>query len=273
ANSDETEDPSDDSDGGSTGGGPGSSGNGNPGGASGDSGSGNGGSGNGGSASSSDANDTTGGNQKSDPDPADGGDTTPDPSTGDVDPGDGDGAVDDPAGPGHGQDGGNADDDSTDPTDGSKSGQGSAAGSGGSGDGTDVDDESAGFPGLSSSGTDGNFYWWDRHGSRGQWTAHFTYTNSTDRHQYLDIQVTRTYADGSTENHVVYSHFVPAKGSSKMTVWSNDYEVGGANQPRKQSVVKVETTVLKVTTSDKNWQPFSTLTGGPTMVVDVPPHP
>ena len=41
----------------------------------------------------------------------------------------------------------------------------------------------------------------------------------------------RTYADGATDSYLVHGHYVPAHGSSKLTVWHNDYRVGGSDQP------------------------------------------
>lgn len=273
----ETGDPSDpgDSDqtgpsgstgGGPTGGGPGAGGNGGPGSGDGQD------TGSGGPASSDDDSSGTVGDGSTD-----GGNSPADGSSGDADLADNGDPVTGPADSEDEQesDGSAAGEGQEDEADGSGPGgdDASAGGSGGTANGTEDDDEEKGFPGLNPSKTAGDFYWWDQHNDRGQWTADFTYSNATDRHQYLEILVTRTFADGSTQSQVVHSHYVPAKGSSTMTIWSNDFQESKPGQFPASNVVKVEATVFKVSTSDQKWNPYSTPTNGPTMVVDVPPRP
>jgi len=224
---------------------------------------------------SSDGDDTAGGDRTAGSGPAGAVETSTDPWVGSVDGGDDEDGSDDRTDD-EDATGGIGPDEDTDGSSGGGSigdGDSSMDGTGSSGNDIAESDQSRGFTGLSTSGTGGGFYWSDHHGNQGQWTADFTYTNSTDRHQYLDIRVTRTYADGATDSYLVHGHYVPAHGSSKLTVWHNDYRVGGSDQPTGSSVVKVEATVQEVTTSDRNWQPYSTPTDGPAMEVEVPPRP
>lgn len=128
------------------------------------------------------------------------------------------------------------------------------------------------FPGLSAGAESAEFYWWDDHNDEGQWVAGFQFSNTTDRHQYLTLEVTRTLADGTTTTEIVRDHYVGAKSSSTFRAWHNDY---GTDRSGKQvdgdSVVSIQVTVTSVKTSDENWKEYTVSVTGPTLTVDAPP--
>lgn len=127
-----------------------------------------------------------------------------------------------------------------------------AAPTGGSGGGT----PGGSRPTAQSTGTKSAFYWWnaDKHGGEGAWTASTTYQNSTDRHQYLDLLVTRVDDKGKTTTLEVKGFYVPANGSTTYTLWDNSLDVHKDNV---KGTVEVRIDVTSVTTSDENWKSFS----------------
>lgn len=98
-------------------------------------------------------------------------------------------------------------------------------------------------------------YWYDAHGKQGQWVATVAFSNGWERHSYLELEVVRTWGDGRTAKHTVSGFYVPAKGSANLEVFENGVKDNGNT---KDDVVSVTVKVLKVTTSDLQWQPFTT---------------
>ena len=127
-----------------------------------------------------------------------------------------------------------------------------AAPTGGSGGGSAGDSH----PTAQSTGAKSSFYWWnaDKHGGEGAWTASTTYQNSTSRHQYLDLLVTRVDDKGKTTTIEVKGFYVPANGSTTYTLWDNSLDVHKDNV---KGTVEVRIEVTSVTTSDEAWKSFS----------------
>ncbi|HLT96202.1 MAG TPA: hypothetical protein VK070_05375 [Acidimicrobiia bacterium] len=174
-----------------------------------------------------------------------------------------------------GQDTGNGPGNGNGQGNGNGNGNGNENGQGnGNNNGTDqgTDPAEDEFPGLSAGAESAEFYWWDDHNDEGQWVAGFQFSNTTDRHQYLTLEVTRTLADGTTTTEIVRDHYVGAKSSSTFRAWHNDY---GTDRSGKQvdgdSVVSIQVTVTSVKTSDENWKEYTVSVTGPTLTVDAPP--
>lgn len=127
-----------------------------------------------------------------------------------------------------------------------------AAPTGGSGGGTTA----GSHPTAQSTETESSFYWWnaDKHGGEGAWTASTTYQNTTNRHQYLDLVVTRVDDKGNTTTLEVKGFYVPANGSTTYTLWDNTLDVHKDNV---KGTVEVRIDVTSVTTSDEAWKSFS----------------
>lgn len=105
-------------------------------------------------------------------------------------------------------------------------------------------------------GTSSEFFWWNKtnDGGYGAWKASTTFRNTTNRHQYLKMVVTRIDDKGVETTVNVDGFYVPANGSSQYTLWDNQYRIQNGTAT---GTVAVKVQVLKVTTSDQNWQPFS----------------
>ncbi|MGE3621983.1 MAG: Flp family type IVb pilin [Acidimicrobiia bacterium] len=122
----------------------------------------------------------------------------------------------------------------------------------------------AGVQGMQISAGNGSLYWWDAHGARGQWKAGFTFSNSGQRHAYLTLEITKVWADGSTETSTVSGFYVPANGTAPYEVWSLDLVEQG--KPA-ENVSAVTVKVVKVLTSDANWQPYEYAVAEPTIAI------
>ncbi len=110
------------------------------------------------------------------------------------------------------------------------------------------------YPALTASGAE--FFWWNStaNGGYGAWKASTTFKNDTNRHQYLDLLVTRIDDKGVASTITVKSFYVPANGSTSYTLWDNQYDL---TKGVATGTVSVTVQVVSVTTSDKNWQPYS----------------
>ncbi len=114
--------------------------------------------------------------------------------------------------------------------------------------------EASPYSGLAASGAE--FFWWNStaNGGYGAWKASTTFKNDTNRHQYLDLLVTRVDEKGVATTITVKSFYVPANGSTTYTLWDNQYDL---TKGVATGVVTVKVEVISITTSDKNWQPYS----------------
>jgi len=119
-------------------------------------------------------------------------------------------------------------------------------------DSQDEEDESPSNP----VGSDSEFYWWNstKHGGNGAWTASVTYTNDTDRHQYLDLEITRVDEKGKETVSQYPDFYVPANGSETYTHWSNSLS---KHKGKLKGTVEVMVEVKSIKTSDENWQPYT----------------
>lgn len=122
-------------------------------------------------------------------------------------------------------------------------------------DSQDEEDESPGPP-PNSIASDSELYWWNstRHGGKGAWTASVTYSNDTNRHQYLDLEITRVDEKGKETVSQSKNFYVPANGSGTYTHWSNSLE---EHKGKLRGTVKVRVEVKSIKTSDENWQSFT----------------
>lgn len=105
----------------------------------------------------------------------------------------------------------------------------------------------------------GSMTWWNGTSSNGngEWVATFTFKNNWSMQQSLDLQVVRTYANGTTTTETVTGLYVAGNGSSDYSLWSNPLSASGGVR---SGVVSVTVTVTKVSTYTTGWQ---TITGGP----------
>jgi len=212
----------------------------------------------GGSNGGSDESEETGG-------PGGGGNTTPGEETGgNDDTGENPGGNDEGQNPGGNDEGQplDGDDDQGDenepgPAD-DESGDDEGQNPGGDDGAEDEGDEGNTQPGPSSnpSGTSANLTWWNgnKDTGNGAWQASVSYENATDRHQYMKLEVTRVDDKGKVTTTIIDSFYVPANGSSTFSHWDNQFR---AQQGKFSGVIEVQVKVLTITTSDKDWQPFS----------------
>ena len=132
--------------------------------------------------------------------------------------------------------------------------QGGQADGGAAGvDGTTEEDEPANT-GPAPSGSSSELYWWDSHNTKGQWKASVSFSNETNRHQYLTLEVTTIDEKGKAKTATVKDFYVGAGSSSTFTHWSNDIDKNGQ---KVTGVVEVQVRVISVRTSDQNWKTYS----------------
>jgi Flp pilus assembly pilin Flp len=148
--------------------------------------------------------------------------------------------------------------------------QGGQADGGAAGvDGTTEEDEPANT-GPAPSGSSSELYWWDSHNTKGQWKASVSFSNETNRHQYLTLEVTTIDEKGKAKTTTVKDFYVGAGSSSTFTHWSNDIDKNGQ---KVTGVVEVQVRVISVRTSDQNWKTYSYDVNGIPASVTVPALP
>lgn len=108
-------------------------------------------------------------------------------------------------------------------------------------------------PSLGSGGSS-ELYWWDTQSTKGQWKASVSYQNTTNRHQYLTLEVTQIDDKGKKTTTTVKNFYVGAGSSSTYTHWSNDIN---QHQKKVSGVLEVQVEVVSITTSDQNWKSYS----------------
>jgi Flp pilus assembly pilin Flp len=122
----------------------------------------------------------------------------------------------------------------------------------------DQEEEEETKPGPPSNptGSTANLTWWNgnKNDGNGAWQASVGYENDTNRHQYLQLEVTRVDEKGVTTKTTINGFYVPANGTSTFSHWDNQFS---ASRGKLKGVVEVQVRVLGITTSDQNWQPFS----------------
>lgn len=127
-----------------------------------------------------------------------------------------------------------------------------------------------GSPQGSLSGTTGaRGGWWDGWGRRGDWVATYSLSFAYPRLAYLDIEVTRTLANGTTVTHTHPAFYVPGNGTATFELWENPY--GATTAPT--DVVQVRFRVTSIRTYDANWQEVTYPASGPSGVVNAPAPP
>ncbi len=121
------------------------------------------------------------------------------------------------------------------------------------------EEEEEAQPGPSSNptGSSASLTWWNgnKNNGNGAWQASVGYKNETNRHQYLQVEVTRVDEKGVTTTTTINGFYVPANGSSTFSHWDNQFSASKGG--KLSGVVEVQVKVIAITTSDQNWQPFS----------------
>jgi Flp pilus assembly pilin Flp len=137
---------------------------------------------------------------------------------------------------------------------------GSNGESNGGDDGQDQEEEEEeAQPGPSSNptGSSASLTWWNgnKNNGNGAWQASVGYKNETNRHQYLQVEVTRVDEKGKTTTTTINGFYVPANGTSTFSHWDNQFSASKGG--KLSGVVEVQVKVVAITTSDQDWQPFS----------------
>lgn len=160
--------------------------------------------------------------------------------------------------------------------DGGEAGDGDDAEDGEDGDGdageAGGDDSAVGGSSVAAASKGGSFTWWNdgASGGNGEWAATVAFSNSWIRHQYLDLEVTTTTAQGKSSTSKVTSFYVPAGGSAEYVAWSNSFRTDKAGDPKKNSVMTVSVRVTGIRTSDEKWQTVEFDAAAPTVSVKAP---
>lgn len=112
-------------------------------------------------------------------------------------------------------------------------------------------------------------YWWVPigKGGVGGWTADATFSNSTNQHQYLTLEVVRVHSNG-TRTTSTETLYVAERGRTTYTAWDNLFEVNGSGTV--SGVVSVEISVKKVRTHNGDWKYVTVDTSGPKVTVQAP---
>jgi Flp pilus assembly pilin Flp len=122
-----------------------------------------------------------------------------------------------------------------------------------------VEEEGDAQPGPSSNptGSSASLTWWNgnKNNGNGAWQASVGYKNETNRHQYLQVEVTRVDEKDVTTTTTIKGFYVPANGSSTFSHWDNQFSASKGG--KLSGVVEVQVEVIAITTSDQDWQPFS----------------